>query len=674
MLNNANNMIMELLSNPKKVIREQEDRNDALILATKTLASISKSLKESNVKEPITYEIKYEPAIISEIPKIEEKKNEDEEEVQFTGNEIINDMTPKYIEYNTFFDSCKKELDDTLRLGIAHRKQLNHSATIGNNSWDSFSSYKDAISKGCKDPSTYSSSHLMDYPDKQILMGITTDFVTNNMLVNKSKYFHFVVSSFNLFRKTIRDTLRLKEKLKLDLIFKGGNLMKFLFESLNKKLNFEIVKWINEHYGEYFKSSDFDFDFPIKIKDMSVEDYNNYRAIILNIMTLFMLKLKDIIINNKTYFFEQINKEQLQELAKNIMEKGIRKILDQENEKLEATLISTRKYTWLEGSIIEGIIFDYNKSTKMYKYYDVSSNSIIEQNMNDVITVADFFVVDDEVPREKANFESKTLIINTGKYFKDILKIQDNGNKLYDMNTNDFIYHSNNTNLQFKVLDNMVNAFSLLRLKHNFEVRIRLKDGKLFKSKFPGELLDISSPKLYDFKFLGAKEENYKQIQLKDINIRLQTQSYQGLIVELMNILFNETQKSPWEDAKYVKRLKRVNLLLFLRVLILTEPSELTKIKFIERLFDNMMHNLNNPAEIINFIPTPKEEYLYNTYFKTYYNYVIGVTTNIKGNKQSFKEFKVTLEKIIKDCLKILKTQYMYSKKEEIGIYMGFQN
>jgi hypothetical protein len=111
-----------------------------------------------------------------------------------------------------------------------------------------------------------------------------------------------------------------------------------------------------------------------------------------------------------------------------------------------------------------------------------------------------------------------------------------------------------------------------------------------------------------------------------------------------------------------------------LRVLILTEPSELTKIKFIQRLFDNIMHNLNNPDKIINFIPTQKEEYLYNTYFKTYYNYVIGVTTNIKGNKQSFKEFKVTLEKIIKDCLKILKTQYMYSKKEEIGIYMGFQN
>ena len=676
MLNNANNMIMELLSNPKKVIRDQEDRNNALILATKTLASISKSLKEPSISYVVEYE---RPQLIQEhIPVMIAN---DEEDVDFVDNQIINTRLNKHNLYQQFFTNNKLELAATLNNSILYSDHLNHSSTIGSEQWNAFSSKTDAISRGCKDSSMQSSVNSMKYQDKQIIMGLTTEFITNNFLVDKSKYFHFVVSSFNLFRKTIKKALNLEGKIKLELIFKGGNLMKFLFESLNKKLNFEIVKWITEHYGEYFKSSDFDFDFPIKPEiEMSDEIYNDYRAKILNIMSLFMIKLKDIIIKNRLYFFDFFNQnitiqtQKMQELSKNILEKGIQKIIEKDIEQYTDKIIPKRDYQWLEGAQVESIIFDFDPITRMYKYYNVANNAIQESILSDVINVTDFFVVNDTVPNNKAVFESKTYIINSKKFFNNILQVADINKNMYDMNNNNFIFHSNNTNLQFNVLNNMINAFSLLRLKYNFEVRFKLADGTIFKSKFPGELLDISSPKLYDFKFLSSKSEYYKIIRLRDININLKTQSYQGLIVELMNILFNETQYSPWEDAKYIKRLKRLNLLLFLRVLTLSEPSELVKIKLIEKMLNNIHHNLNNPTQLIEFMPEPKEDYLYNNYFKIYYNYLIGTTKNIKGNKDNFKEFKKTVEEIINDCLKILRTQYMYSKKEEIETYMGFQD
>ena len=55
-------------------------------------------------------------------------------------------------------------------------------------------------------------------------------------------------------------------------------------------------------------------------------------------------------------------------------------------------------------------------------------------------------------------------------------------------------------------------------------------------------------------------------------------QSYQGLITELINMLFTETGNLPWDDPKFEKRVRRLNLILILRLLIYLIPSQMPNI------------------------------------------------------------------------------------------------
>jgi hypothetical protein len=253
--------------------------------------------------------------------------------------------------------------------------------------------------------------------------------------------------------------------------------------------------------------------------------------------------------------------------------------------------------------------------------------------------MSDFMIVNGYEAVGKNTHTTTTINMNFDDYFRNILNLDSDFNQVFEiLNKHSFLYNTCNANLQFKVLTGGIIEFSLMRIKMQFIVKLRLKDNmNSYYLRLPGELLDVSSPKLNDYKTLAAVPENYEKILSKDIHFPILVQSYQGLIVELMNILFTETNNMPWEDPKYAKRVNRLHLILILRLLLI-EPniSDLTKIRFMEALYKNIKYNMNyasSQSDIDYFKPNNDVSLLFTNYFKAYYDYVMGVIVNKNTNK-----------------------------------------
>ena len=614
----------------------------------------------------------------------------EEEVVDFPETELVGEIDPIiYKEYNAFFKTQEKYLSSNLNLFIQNSELLNKLSSIGNNSWDAFKNPNDAKNKGAviininreSGAEIIPDSINLDFDTKKSLMNISTDFVTKQFLVEKAKYFHFIVKSFHLFIKTLNSSFDFSNKLELKFIMKGGNLLKFLFEIINTKLNTKLSNWIKMEFGEYFDYSDFDFDFKIlKLNDMSDDEYYTIRTMIVNLITLYILLIKNILSENRIYFFDfystSINecKIKLKKYIDIMADKGLKKMLENDSAK------ETRNYSFLDDCTIEGVVFDYTDTTNKYLYYDMITDDIREESIeNSVLSpINDFMIVNDYELTKRTTIKPMAINIHYRTFLKEILKLGPEFNHIYEIiNKHSFFYNTCNPNLQFEVINNRSTMFSLMRIKIQFALKIKLKNNEQsYFIKIPGELLDVSSPRLNDYKTLTAVPENYEKIFSKDIHYPVMVQSYVGLIVELINMLFTETGNLPWDDPKFEKRVRRLNLILILRLLIV-EPtiSDINKIRFMESFYENIKENMNNTNNNY-FIPNKNVEVLFTKYFKKYYDFLLETIKNKNVNKTKYNAFKNVLLEIIDNCIRILRTQYQYMHKGgefyEVNYYYGF--
>ena len=614
----------------------------------------------------------------------------EEEVVDFPETELVGEIDPIiYKEYNAFFKTQEKYLSSNLNLFIQNSELLNKLSSIGNNSWDAFKNPNDAKNKGAviininreSGAEIIPDSINLDFDTKKSLMNISTDFVTKQFLVEKAKYFHFIVKSFHLFIKTLNSSFDFSNKLELKFIMKGGNLLKFLFEIINTKLNTKLSNWIKMEFGEYFDYSDFDFDFKIlKLNDMSDDEYYTIRNIIVNLITLYILLIKNILSENRIYFFDfystSINecKIKLKKYIDIMTDKGLKKMLENDSAK------ETRNYSFLDDCTIEGVVFDYTDTTNKYLYYDMITDDIREESIeNSVLSpINDFMIVNDYELTKRTTIKPMAINIHYRTFLKEILKLGPEFNHIYEIiNKHSFFYNTCNPNLQFEVINNRSTMFSLMRIKIQFALKIKLKNNEQsYFIKIPGELLDVSSPRLNDYKTLTAVPENYEKIFSKDIHYPVMVQSYVGLIVELINMLFTETGNLPWDDPKFEKRVRRLNLILILRLLIV-EPtiSDINKIRFMESFYENIKENMNNTNNNY-FIPNKNVEVLFTKYFMKYYYFLLETIKNKNVNKTKYNAFKNVLLEIIDNCIRILRTQYQYMHKGgefyEVNYYYGF--
>ena len=354
--------------------------------------------------------------------------------------------------------------------------------------------------------------------------------------------------------------------------------------------------------------------------------------------------------------------------------KGLIKLLEEDRKR------ESRLYPYLEDCIIEGVVFSYDNKSNKYLFYDIINDVIKEINIKSKYLPAlnDFMIVNDYMPTDRSTFKPYAINMPYNSFLREILRLGPEFSTIYDIiNKHSYFYNTCNPNLQFNVIGNRTTEFSLMRIKIQFALKFRLKGYEHpYYVKLPGELLDVSSPRLNDYKSKSAVAENYEKIFSKDIHSQIVVQSYQGLITELINMLFTETGNLPWDDPKFEKRVRRLNLILILRLLIVEpEISDIKKIRFMEALYKNIKMNMNGKNKY--FKPNPDVAILFTKHFQKYYDYILDTIKNKNVNIAKYNDFRKVLLEIIDNCIRILKTQYDYMHKGGqsfmIQYYKGFE-
>lgn len=218
-------------------------------------------------------------------------------------------------------------------------------------------------------------------------------------------------------------------------------------------------------------------------------------------------------------------------------------------------------------------------------------------------------------------------------------------------------YISKNSAIKFKNND-ILSDFDLIRLKMNYILNTRDKNGKEKNIPVPSEVIDISIPKKTDDKvhhFVDLAKD-YLHLYTKEVNgvdFSFWAPSLDYMIHDVDDVLFIQ-REYPWYDSKYKKRIQRY--LLCILVKHIQNGNNLCKnITDIQ----NKLENLITFLECINRILDINNTDIDNCFMN--YNLVPPESKNLT-DVLFYNQFRVILNKLVK-----LKHQ------EELGVQLGVQ-
>jgi len=324
-------------------------------------------------------------------------------------------------------------------------------------------------------------------------------------------------------------------------LLKGGNINRKIISKFikgcEKTIEFDrtILKKINEYTNNIYDRSDADFCIYV---NKEAYDVKTYEKIIedLKFKTFNLLRiLRNDIYEFKPMFF---NVEKMNDITSIILNKL------NNNHSL--------KHIYYENNDvpihIEHVVFDGKDNNEPLQYPPLKKDMIISfESTNEPIYI-------------KNDNTMKTTIIKT-KYVKS------EGDKIFYVSMNDTVAYTSITPTN----EHHSSVFSLIRMKMSF--KLEGKNIPLISGPKPtlgenifigGELIDVSIP---DLTYAGEKKElkHFFDYQFKNIDTYDVSSLYgQGhvtgisnyyLIYDLHKILF--IMSYPWNDNKYLKRLKR---------------------------------------------------------------------------------------------------------------------
>lgn len=638
-----------LLTNPNRIKQEEQLLINTLIELTTNLISAKKEINT----------IKY---FSSKIPNNQIGQNTQDNLYNIESLDI--DKT-NIKEYEQFFESHEQKLVNLIDYFINGGKKLNKTATIGPDPYNMFINKIDKT----KDTDVFSGKtddilakspvdfFQIDFESKRSLNQQTTDFISQKLLSNKSKYLHFVISATQLLVNKIKSIPEIANNfVDINIVLKGGNLLKLLFEKISKDLNSQINDYLQNKFGKNFSSSDFDFDLQLKANDsINLNTYNNLRVFVSNLLIIYMIVLRNIIFENKEYFFdfynlnEKAQHKMINELIKNY-NKSIENFVEDDINTSKITG-NPRQHLELDGAKIVGLIYDYDANKNNYISYSIPG----EPPINLSFLKTDFNIINDEIPNEKKAVRTEFNLISHNNYFArlginlnvpELVEIK----KSINNTTNNFYYNTGNINVHFGSRA----KFSLFRTKINFIGKIKFADKSYKFIQLPGELLDISVPKINDFKLLTAKPEHYITYLIKNIDKSIKAQSHEGLINEIITIIFRETDYKPWVDIKYNKRVIRLVLLVTLKLLYGHENvSFREKIELCEKIYKSINNNFTsldlNSEQTMVFSGILSDFY---TSIKETHQYALD---------PNYQPFINTINEVFIKMIKVLKLHYNFS-------------
>ena len=188
--------------------------------------------------------------------------------------------------------------------------------------------------------------------------------------------------------------------------------------------------------------------------------------------------------------------------------------------------------------------------------------------------------------------------------------------------------------------------FNLNRIKYNCRLYYTTNTGTKEFLNIPSEIIDVSISHFGDYKnkLLYSQKKTYEFISSIGRQ-KYKAPSMEGIINDLGIILFSE--KMPWEDVKYAKRIKRIFLVCFIDMLTMktdipdTEERIINRIDKLNKIKQILRYtNKNEFQKTINSLPN-FNSYLFYTFFNDYFSEIFA---HIPGNESLYNEFIKTIE------------------------------
>ena len=414
----------------------------------------------------------------------------------------------------------------------------------------------------------------LSFEDWKPFTDICTQFITNNFMntVDVETQFHLVNKITKACNATIKNYCARHgmDNADFHFVYKGGNVMRFLFKAFAAQQNLAVVKEVEKQYASFFAPSDMDFGVVLKRDSNGRVAPHITSEVIYSLTDALYDCLNDIkhewitAKNNdlKTLFpFLRLSEDSQNKLIEQIFHEMTRVGEQMHPFKIKIHAINTMHFT----------------------FPSTSSNILSHSALRNDIDIS---------------FTDKS---RTGR------RVCENTNQ-----PRNAIFISKNKALFFKRnIKSKAIHFDLVRMKLAFVAKVSSLD-RVFTKKLGAEMIDISvchpdEDNVKNFppylcNLIGEKVNMYADFTIEtQTDIKAHSYSIPYLIYDILTILFYENTV-PFYDAKYKKRINRMCGLLLCNVL-----DEKLQSESAIRLFESMKITFQIPKKQFHLSGTNEE-------------------------------------------------------------------
>jgi hypothetical protein len=437
------------------------------------------------------------------------------------------------------------------------------------------------------------------YEEMRPINTFFTDKVVNNMVTTEQKRHLIVNFTIKMYKGVLEKYCELVgiNKDHIVFIYKGGNVLRFLFTESTKEIPRSISSQIYDEFSQYFKISDNDYEVKIsddifKHKPESEQNafydkiYRNLTALCYIIICVIRRNMAapDNLYQLTDYYGLQYDaKKQIIEKDKDVLQKQVKEIL-----KADLVAISHGNGICKENQQVGGVVCE-----PLSDYFILDESTEKEEIIKKVHDIFVFNDGNEEKPNVDANKVYKLDQIGMPgetPYVKNVFPLR------ASVNTGILIEKTDAIGNKFNI------RFNLVRTKFIFVMKVKHPNNQTQSIQTSGEHIDCSLQ--YRAGFDRSSVVEYKD---EKGGYTFFSYNYDYYIKDLYRMLFDET-KYPWNDIKYAKRLYRL-VYLYCYSLLFYDTNDDPNIK-------NIGHVVNVLDEVKDIIKKLKEEPLdvANTY------------------------------------------------------------
>ena len=501
---------------------------------------------------------------------------------------------------------------------------------------------------------------------KKMLYDKMTDLVssekvfTDNTMDYIYKFQSIVIKLIDGMINDYRNKNNIDEK-DLFFIYKGGTVMKILYDKYKLKIKNNGLDKFFSNYNKSFSRSDSDYSVMINpYLDNHIKHYLEVNKIVYSCL----INIRDIFENDNNNIIP------LNNLTNDVMINKIREINDILNNTKENIgdfpLCDNLRHInniigigWKNGHIMSEEITNI--------YYDNTE----KDNEDDIIQVNRtlLFKKNGIVPIQKIDY----ALTYDNKNRRILLPLVNNG-------SNSIYLSVNETNEYYSEKSNT--KFMLQRLKLNFVLYYKTKDGEYGYMDCPSELVDVSIPKSGDTGMIHLYEHGNKHIfdkfriyKYMNEGKKLEFRSYTiyGFMMDLIGILFIQNDY-PWIDKKYGKRINRLLFFMFMELSLYTSGNDIiyTIYKLLKKIFEKSVSILMNIDNKNNLLDELQDNIIILENIKLKNNNKLGTIEFLRNIKKIIEKITeddvpkfVEMSKIINNQLKLIDENINTTKLSE---------